>query len=88
MAHNHPGSNHNEKKRRLEAEISTFDEDVSIPRFLVVESGNHLPLAINPFAICIAMKCICGEVKNVSRLRGFAALVWWRVHGDIKLSLF
>ncbi len=70
------------KKRRLEAEILSSDDDVSLPqnsnswaRFIVIESKNGLPLKINPFAISKAVKGICGEVFNVSRLRGGSLFV-------------
>ncbi len=59
MAHIHSGLNRNEKKRRLEAESLSSDDEVSVPqnsntwaRFLVIESRNNLPLKLNPFAIC------------------------------------
>ncbi|XP_071086597.1 uncharacterized protein [Haliotis cracherodii] len=82
MAHFISGSNRNDKKRRLEAEIFSSDDDVSTSqtsnswaRFIVVESRNQLPLKINPFAISKAIEGICGEVKNVSRLRSGSLLV-------------
>ncbi|XP_067653374.1 uncharacterized protein [Haliotis asinina] len=82
MARNHSGSTRNEKKRRLDAEILSSDDDVSLAtnsnswaRFIVVESKNGLPLKINPFAISKAIEGICGEVMNVSRLRGGSLLI-------------
>ncbi|XP_071091449.1 uncharacterized protein [Haliotis cracherodii] len=73
-----PGSNRNEKKRRLEFDNSTDNVSQNIDswaRFLVIEAKDQLPIKLNPFAISKAVSGICGEVKNVTRLRSGSLLV-------------
>ncbi len=55
-----------------ESETSTLD---SWPRFLVVQGIEGQSLKLNPFVISKAIAGICGEVKNVTRLRTGSLLV-------------
>ncbi|XP_071101757.1 uncharacterized protein [Haliotis cracherodii] len=79
MAQQQSGSSRNEKKRRLEEiEITTgmVSQNMdSWARFLVIEAADKLPIKLNPFAISKAVSGICGEVKNVTRLRSGSFLV-------------
>ncbi|XP_048248839.1 uncharacterized protein LOC125378067 [Haliotis rufescens] len=47
----------------------------SWPRFLVISTIDDSPLKLNPFAISKGIQSACGEVKNVTRLRGGSILV-------------
>ncbi|XP_067679753.1 uncharacterized protein [Haliotis asinina] len=73
------GSSRNEKKRRYdtvdESSKTITPNDDAWPRFLVVEAVDFLPIKLNPFAISKAVSGICGEVKNVTRLRSGSLLV-------------
>ncbi|XP_071091234.1 uncharacterized protein [Haliotis cracherodii] len=79
MALPQSGSSRNEKKRRLEEiEISTGNLSKTIDswaKFLVIEATDNLPIKLNPFAVSKAVSGICGEVKNVTRLRSGSLLV-------------
>ncbi|XP_071078439.1 uncharacterized protein [Haliotis cracherodii] len=79
MAQQQSGSSRNEKKRRFEdIEISSGSISQNIDtwaRFLVIEAADKLPIKLNPFAISKAVSGICGEVKNVTRLRSGSLLV-------------
>ncbi|XP_071115884.1 uncharacterized protein [Haliotis cracherodii] len=79
MAQQQSRSSRNEKKRRLEEiDISTGSIAQNIDtwaRFLVIEAADNLPIKLNPFAISKAVSGICGEVKNVTRLRSGSLLV-------------
>ncbi|XP_071114707.1 uncharacterized protein [Haliotis cracherodii] len=79
MALPESGSSRNEKKRRLEEiEISTGNLSPNIDswaKFLVIEAADNLPIKLNPFAVSKAVSGICGEVKNVTRLRSGSLLV-------------
>ncbi|XP_071091230.1 uncharacterized protein [Haliotis cracherodii] len=79
MAQQQSGSSRNEKKRRLEdIDISSGSISQNIDtwaRFLVIEAADKLPIKLNPFAISKAVSGICGEVKNVTRLRSGSLLV-------------
>ncbi|XP_067654465.1 uncharacterized protein [Haliotis asinina] len=79
MALTPSGSSRNEKKRRLEdLDLSTGNvcsNSDSWARFVVIESSDFLPIKLNPFAISKAISGICGEVKNVTRLRSGSLLV-------------
>ncbi|XP_048240218.1 uncharacterized protein LOC125373261 [Haliotis rufescens] len=73
------GSSRNEKKRRIEdidhSYGNTSSNIDSWARFLVIEASDKLPIKLNPFAISKAISGICGEVKNVTRLRSGSLLV-------------
>ncbi|XP_071086563.1 uncharacterized protein [Haliotis cracherodii] len=79
MAQQQSGSSRNEKKRRLEdIDLSSGSISQNIDtwaRFLVIEAADNLPIKLNPFAISKAVSGICGEVKNVTRLRSGSLLV-------------
>ncbi|XP_071091228.1 uncharacterized protein [Haliotis cracherodii] len=79
MALPQSGSSRNEKKRRLEEiEISAGNRSQNIDswaKFLVIEATDNLPIKLNPFAVSKAVSGICGEVKNVTRLRSGSLLV-------------
>ncbi|XP_071094515.1 uncharacterized protein [Haliotis cracherodii] len=79
MALPQSGSSRNEKKRRLEEiEIATGNLSQHIDswaKFLVIEATDNLPIKLNPFAVSKAVSGICGEVKNVTRLRSGSLLV-------------
>ncbi|XP_071114709.1 uncharacterized protein [Haliotis cracherodii] len=79
MAQQQSGSSRSEKKRRLEdIDISSGSISQTIDtwaRFLVIEAADKLPIKLNPFAISKAVSGICGEVKNVTRLRSGSLLV-------------
>ncbi len=76
MSQIHSGSTRNDKKRRLEAEdISVPQQQDNWSKFIVIEATNGEPLKLNPFLISKTIQSICGEVKNVSCLRGGQLLV-------------
>ncbi|XP_048251526.1 uncharacterized protein LOC125379294 [Haliotis rufescens] len=72
------GSSKANKRRHLS---SSSDEELSQifpeswPRFLVISTVDESPLKLNPFAISKGIQSACGEVKNVTRLRGGSILV-------------
>ncbi|XP_046358068.2 uncharacterized protein LOC124136243 [Haliotis rufescens] len=75
------GSRSKTKRRHLDVDaVSSDDETIvqnpdSWPRFLVVEGLDGNPLKVNPFIISKAIEGICGNVKNVTRLRSGSLLV-------------
>ncbi|XP_067674934.1 uncharacterized protein [Haliotis asinina] len=73
------GSLRNEKKRRFEnvedSSNTVSSNSDSWARFLVIEATDSLPIKLNPFAISKAISGICGDVKNVTRLRSGSLLV-------------
>ncbi|XP_067653321.1 uncharacterized protein [Haliotis asinina] len=78
MSQHTSGSIRNEKKRRLDFDHThehVSQNTDSWARFRVIEASDHEPIKLNPFAISKAIQGICGEVKNVSRLRGGSLLV-------------
>ncbi|XP_071091237.1 uncharacterized protein [Haliotis cracherodii] len=72
------GSSKANKRRHLS---SSSDEELSSilqeswPRFLVISTHDDSPLKLNPFAISKGIQSACGEVQNVTRLRGGSILV-------------
>ncbi|XP_067685128.1 uncharacterized protein [Haliotis asinina] len=79
---NLPGSRSKSKRRHVETDgLSSSDDDStavsseSWPRFLVVDGIDGQPLKLNPFVISKAIAGICGEVRNVTRLRTGSLLV-------------
>ncbi|XP_067653312.1 uncharacterized protein [Haliotis asinina] len=76
------GSRSKSKRKHVDLEtVSSSDDESettnldSWPRFLVVQGIEGQPLKLNPFAISKAIAGICGEVKNVTRLRTGSLLV-------------
>ncbi|XP_048256961.1 uncharacterized protein LOC125382710 [Haliotis rufescens] len=77
------GSRTKNKRRHLDTDtISSSDDECtsqlnvdSWPRFLVVDGVDGAPLKINPFIVSKALEGICGDVKNVTRLRNGSLLV-------------
>ncbi|XP_046562612.1 uncharacterized protein LOC124271506 [Haliotis rubra] len=76
---NSSGSAKQNKRRHVEALSS--DDDVSPtvvdswPKFIVIAPADGDTLKLNPFAISKGIQGICGDVKNVTRLRGGSLLV-------------
>ncbi|XP_071088913.1 uncharacterized protein [Haliotis cracherodii] len=77
------GSSTKNKRRHLDTHtlLSSDDESTiqtnvdSWPRFLVVDGVDGASLKINPFIVSKALEGICGDVKNVTRLRNGSLLV-------------
>ncbi|XP_071078441.1 uncharacterized protein [Haliotis cracherodii] len=73
------GSSKTNKRRHVD--VLSSDEEVppeindSWPRFIVLASADGNPLKLNPFAISLGIKGVCGDVKNVTRLRDGSLLV-------------
>ncbi|XP_071091229.1 uncharacterized protein [Haliotis cracherodii] len=68
------------KNKRRHVESLSSDEGSSEivdswPRFIVISSSDDIPLKLNPFAISLGIKGVCGEVNNVTRLRSGSLLV-------------
>ncbi|XP_067660296.1 uncharacterized protein [Haliotis asinina] len=75
MATSNPSGSSKNKRRYVES--SSSDEGLvdSWPRFIVISSADENPLKLNPFAISKGIHGVCGEVKNVTRLRNGSLLV-------------
>ncbi|XP_071092678.1 uncharacterized protein [Haliotis cracherodii] len=71
------GSSKNERRHveSLSSDEGSSESVDSWPRFIVISSSDDNPLKLNPFAISLGIKCVCGEVKNVTRLRSSSLLV-------------
>ncbi|XP_048255229.1 uncharacterized protein LOC125381914 [Haliotis rufescens] len=79
MSHQYPGSTRS-KRRHMDLDETAQTENKSPvldswARFVVIEAADKQPLKLNPFAISRAVSGICGEVKNVTRLRRGSLLV-------------
>ncbi|XP_067660361.1 uncharacterized protein [Haliotis asinina] len=77
--YNSPGSYKANKRRHVDV-LSSVEEVApeisdSWPRFITVASVDGSPLKPNPFAISLGIRGVCGDVKNVTRLRTGALLV-------------
>ncbi len=72
------GSIKTSKRRHMSSssdeEVSSFVKDYW-PRFLVIECADGSPLNINPFAVSKGIQGVCGDVKNVTRLRNGSLLI-------------
>ncbi|XP_071114712.1 uncharacterized protein [Haliotis cracherodii] len=79
MSHKYPGST---RSKRRHVDLDDIDQNEQLSRgldswarFIVIEAADKQPIKLNPFAISKAVLGICGEVKNVTRLRSGSLLV-------------
>ncbi|XP_071114711.1 uncharacterized protein [Haliotis cracherodii] len=79
MSHQYPGST---RSKRRHVDLDDIDQSGQLSRgldswarFIVIEAADKQPIKLNPFAISKAVLGICGEVKNVTRLRSGSLLI-------------